>query len=346
MMEHDLQSTSDQNRALDTAPETSGLNDFRLSRSQRAMRSALHLLDNINPTAAAHLAAFFFLRPRRKPVTYTRHLPAGAEKITLYYNLARMNAYSWGAGHKTILLVHGWESHIGQMLPLVTPLVQAGFRVVALDSPGHGQSPKLLTNMYDVGEAVRCALEQLAPVHGLIANSFGAAAAMTALARYPDIQPGRIILLSPMAHINQHLSIYKRLVGIDGRLEANMLHILQQRLPLPLDHFDVAQAVTHIDCPGMIIHDRYDPVIPFESSQHILANWPNAAFMETRNLGHKKLIGSPTVQAAVVNFFGSDHAFRHATASDTHYSLDTATGPQAMLTHMWQPVAYHALKHC
>lgn len=283
------------------------LADFRLSPPQRALRQTLHALDAVSPQSATRLATLLFMRPRRKRVTYVSRLPEGAQRIAIYHGISKLTAYSWGAGDKTILLVHGWESHIGRMLPLVMPLVSAGFRVVALDSPGHGQSPGMLTTMYDVGEAVYNAGVQLGPVHAIVANSFGAAATMTMLAREVDIQPARLVLVSPMTHFEQHMDIYQRLLGIEGRLEANMRSVLQRRLPLSIERFDVAEAVTRVSSLALIIHDIHDPVIPVQAARHVADKWANAALIETSHLGHKKLIANANVQRAIVDFIsGSD----------------------------------------
>lgn len=279
-----------------------GLAEFRLSRSQQTLRTLIHRLNTLSPQTAAQLAAFLFLRPRRKPLKYTDHLPEGAHRIAIYYDLCRLTAYSWGTGDKTIVLVHGWESHIGRMLPLVTPLVEAGFRVVALDSPGHGQSPRLLTNMYEVGEAVRSTLEQIAPVYAIVANSFGAAATVTMLARHQDLQPPHIVLLSPMAHLEQHIDVFKRLLGIDDQLVDRVRSIIQHRMPLPIAEFNVARAITSISSLGLIIHDVDDPVIPFHSVEPIAENWNQAQLISTTGLGHKHLITNADVQAAIVEY--------------------------------------------
>lgn len=306
MQKRNAQHDFDDTRLTSIDPEpvhetTDQLVDFQLNRRQKIIRGALHLFYSIAPTRAAKLASFLFRRPRRKPITYTWHLPVGAEDIHVYHNLQKLVGYSWGDGDKTIVMVHGWESHLGRMLPLVRPLVNAGFRVVAFDGPGHGQSPQLLTNMYDFGEAVRCAIEQQSP-YAVIANSFGAAATTTMLSRQPELQPEKLVLVSPMGHFEHHLAIFNRLVGIDGELEKAMRHQIETKLPRPIAHFDVAQAVKTLNVPGLVIHDLYDPIIPFESSLQVASNWVQGEFKETRHLGHKNVIGNADIQAIITRF--------------------------------------------
>ena len=54
--------------------------------------------------------------------------------------------FAWGAG-PSVLLVHGWEGRGAQLGALVDPLVAAGYRVVALDGPAHGDSPGRLSTL-------------------------------------------------------------------------------------------------------------------------------------------------------------------------------------------------------
>jgi len=75
-----------------------------------------------------------------------------------------------------VFLMHGWGGHSGQMTPFVDPVVTAGFRVVALDLPGHGESAGSVSSLIHFASALVRAAALFRPVHGLVAHSFGAAA--------------------------------------------------------------------------------------------------------------------------------------------------------------------------
>ena len=53
--------------------------------------------------------------------------------------------YAWGNG-PTILCVHGWGGRATNFAAFIGPMVAAGFRVVAFDAPGHGQSSGTLSS--------------------------------------------------------------------------------------------------------------------------------------------------------------------------------------------------------
>ncbi|OYU76299.1 MAG: alpha/beta hydrolase, partial [Burkholderiales bacterium PBB5] len=96
-------------------------------------------------------------------------------------------AWAWGEG-PPVLLLHGWESHAGHMASFVPALLQAGFRVWAMDAPGHGQSEGTATDAVDYGRAVLSAVEVLGLPHAIIGHSVGSAAALFAFSRGVTVQ--------------------------------------------------------------------------------------------------------------------------------------------------------------
>ena len=93
-----------------------------------------------SPAAAAHLAYVLLTRPPRVAErSWQASLREHARQSTLPFGSGHLALYDWGSG-PTVLLVHGWGArgtHLGKLVP---PLVAAGYRVVAFDAPGHGQS--------------------------------------------------------------------------------------------------------------------------------------------------------------------------------------------------------------
>jgi len=286
----------------DTPEKSDNLKDFKLNRRLAAIRSFIHLLCRIHPNLAVKLLVFLFLRPRRRPITYLDQLPDGAEPVTIVHNLLQLKGYQWGKGDKTVLLVHGWESHLGHMLPLVQPLVSSGYRVIAFDGPGHGQSPQLLSNMFEFGEAVRAAIEQHGPIHAVVAKSFGGGATALVLARQQDLDIKRLILISPMNHIRQHIDIFNQLADMPANILTRFVKTVERRIGVYLEACDVTDAMKKLTIPILILHDTEDRVIPVAGSRELAQLAANAQFVETRHLGHKGIVRSKQVSSAMLEF--------------------------------------------
>jgi pimeloyl-ACP methyl ester carboxylesterase len=107
--------------------------------------------------------------------------------------------------HRTIVLIHGAScNHMALVLPLAAPLLKAGFRVIAVDRPGHGHSdrPGGRADASPVRQAALIA-EALravgAPEALVVAHSFAGAIGTTMAINHPRQVKG-LVLLAPATH--------------------------------------------------------------------------------------------------------------------------------------------------
>lgn len=283
------------------------LKAFRANKSLSVILKILRSLCAISPALAVRFSTFLFLHPRRKTLNYVL-LPEGYQKIQIVHNLKKLVAYQWGHGERTIILVHGWESHLGHMIPLIQPLVNAGYKVIAFDGPAHGHSPQLMTNMIDFGNAVMAAIEQQDPVYAVIANSFGAAATSLMLEREPHIKLEKLVMLSPMNHIRQHIDIFEKILGYPANMHARIIEHINKSLPLPIERCDVTEAVKNISTPALIVHDLDDAVIPAKGTLDIAVNYEGSILKNTEGLGHRGVVRHATVHKWILDFLAQDDA--------------------------------------
>ena len=81
-----------------------------------------------------------------------------------------------------MLVIHGWASRTEYMKPLIESYRDAGYRVVALDLPGHGHSSGRRLTMLHALDAARVAGEWFGPFAAIVGHSFGGAVAANAVA--------------------------------------------------------------------------------------------------------------------------------------------------------------------
>ena len=116
-----------------------------------------------------------------------------------------------------VLLVHGWGVSAYMWRDWYAPLASAGFRVVALDLPGHGMSDKSDdANLYTLDglvAALRLLIEseRLAAPH-VVAQSMGGTIALT-LASRAEVKLGRLVLVNPACFGVVHNLSLARLVS-------------------------------------------------------------------------------------------------------------------------------------
>ena len=109
----------------------------------------------------------------------------------------------------TILLIHGWGASIYMWRAWFTPLAAAGFRVVALDLPGHGLSDKPTdAGRYTLDRMV-ASLQELISLARLdrphvVGQSMGGAIALE-MALRADVPVGRLVLVNAASFGNVHI---------------------------------------------------------------------------------------------------------------------------------------------
>ncbi len=293
--------------------ETIPVKDFKgdvtqLSWPLRIFVAALKTLDHIAPATAARLMMAKFITPRRKRnYDYTDQLPPGARRIEVIHNLTKITGWTWGETGRSVLLLHGWEGHTGRMIPLIAPLLQAGYRVFTLDAPGHGLSPTAKTHLLDVGHAIQDMMEQHGEFYAVIAHSFGAAAMAIMLGQTPQLMPEKLVLLSPMRDLQQHFDIFANIAQLSPQGKERVKHLLEARIGLPFEMVSAIEAVRTFKTPGLVIHDRDDTLIPYEVGAMIAQNWRGARFISTNKLGHRQGLNNEDVLNAMLDYLAPVH---------------------------------------
>lgn len=132
--------------------------------------------------------------------------PAGvadvqARWVTLHNGVTLRVVEAGAAGHRTILLMHGWGASLYMWRDWLRPLAQAGWRVLAPDLPGHGLSDKPDdADLYRV-ESLAAVVRELLEIEGLdkvdvVAQSMAGTIALE-LASAPDSPVRRLVLVNP-----------------------------------------------------------------------------------------------------------------------------------------------------
>jgi pimeloyl-ACP methyl ester carboxylesterase len=130
-------------------------------------------------------------------------------RVTLADDTTIRVAESGEKAAQPVLLIHGWGASIYMWRAWFAPLAAAGYRVVALDLPGHGLSDKPSDEgryrLHSLVSTVRevIARRRLRRPH-VVAQSMGATIALElAVSAEPEV--GRPVLVNPAAFGNVHI---------------------------------------------------------------------------------------------------------------------------------------------
>ncbi|MDB4985208.1 MAG: hypothetical protein JWN04_386 [Myxococcaceae bacterium] len=272
----------------------------------KRLRVAVGWVQCVSPSLAAFGVERVFLSPQRhRRPEHERAAFESAQRSTLMHHGRRVPVYSWGTpGRPIVLFAHGWEGRATQVAPYVAPLVEAGFRVVSYDSPGHGAADSALVSVLDfaaVAERVAGSLRE--PVQAAIGHSAGAAALLMASARTPFTD--RIVTIAPPLRPGVFVALYARLLSLSPATEHALNQRLNVRYSRPFSAIDSRDSVARVSAQGLVIHDRADTDVPFAHGEAIAQAWSNAKLFATDGLGHRRVLRDPSVVQSVVDFVGA-----------------------------------------
>jgi len=274
----------------------------RLSVGHRALVLATRSLDAVAPELSARVMLGRFVRPRRKrDADYRDRLPPGAQPLSLQHQGKTLTGWQWGQTGPAVLLAHGWEDHSGSLLRFVQPLRAMGYRVLCLDAPGHGLSPAGDTHLLDCSQALEAMTRAHGPFDSIVAHSFGATAVSVMLARSPGLAPSRLVLIAPMRDMEQHLEVFADIAGLSSERTERLRGLVATHIGCPPRALSAVQAIRQLEAPGLVVHDRFDPVIPYAVGASLAQSWRGARLISTENLGHRRVLACPQVLDAVLD---------------------------------------------
>lgn len=261
-----------------------------------SIRICFAILGRLAPSLAGRLAAKLFAHPRRyERPERERDLIARGTPLLLPGGL---RATEWGEG-PVVLLVHGWEGRGAQLGALVDPLVAAGYRVVALDGPAHGDSPGRTTSAPEFVEALHATRGAVGQFAAIVGHSFGGFTSLLAIAH--GLDAGRLVTIGAPSSVPEVLREFQRLVGLPVRAFPAMVRALEQRVGAPMASFDVASFAPRVRAPVLVVHDVGDEEVPYADATR-LAELLGAHLLRTEGLGHRRILYAPGVVSAIVEF--------------------------------------------
>ena len=277
-------------------------------RGPRWMRMGFAVGSRIAPWLTSSIAARLFLTTRRTlPRDREREALAGARA----HRVAGMAAWVWGEG-PTVLLVHGWNGRATQMGAFVAPLVSRGYRVVAFDAIGHGESHGSRLSLPGMADCVRRVAAELGDVHGILAHSMGAGATTIALEDGLDVE--RAVFVSPPSNPRSFFELFCTTIGVSNRVCARAQRKVETLAGRPMSELRADTIAPRMRTALLIVHDEDDKQVPIRSGQRIAEAWPDARFVRTEGLGHRRILESAYVAGLAASFIDERDGVRQTAA--------------------------------
>lgn len=264
----------------------------------------LNLASLVAPRFTAKAAEKLFSTPRANRLRPKEQQFLGTAQ-QLRRKVAGQNVveYHWGpAEAPLVLLSYGWAYNAGRWRHFVPDLLQAGYRVLAFDPPGHGLAGKGTLNIPANAAIIRELLETYGPATAMIGHSFGGSSNVYALKELPrHLHPQRMVVMASFSFAPSVFREYQKALGLWPSLYWRMVRGFEKKAGHTIDYYDFAMmtaAFPHID--GLLVHDPADDVTPFEESRRYHDFWPGSRLFTPREGGHH--LGTAGITRAVLQF--------------------------------------------
>jgi pimeloyl-ACP methyl ester carboxylesterase len=288
-------------------PARAGSKPAPIPLTLRVLRLLFSRLGPVLPGLMGAWAYRLWFRTRRCPESAAgQRAVASAERETLAVESIPVAVYSWGSG-PVVLFIHGWSGRGSQGAALVKPLTAAGYRLIAIDAPGHGETPGNRTDILECAAVVRAVSATYGPVHGAITHSFGGM--VLAYAMNHGVMVDRVACISAPARVEFLVERFARTLRMPAPVVAGLNQRLEQRFDENI--WDLVSADTNarnLAAPALVIHDVDDEGVPWQQGERIAAAWPGARFIRTQGLGHNRILRDPATIKMVVDFIAAGSA--------------------------------------
>ena len=251
--------------------------------------------------------------------THTRSIETGGQRARIY---------DAGEGCPVVVL-HGWGGRIESMTPVLNCL-SGGFRVIAFDLPGFGESP-LPTGVWgtpDYAAFIRDSLHDLGVDRAMfVGHSFGAKVSLYLAATHQDlveklVAQGSSGLRTPpslRARIKRSVSKGARLVGTAGPPGRTIRDAVYQRIqsedyknagPLrpifvKVVNEDIAGLLPRITAPTLLVWGTEDEAVPLSHAKKMESLIRDSGLVLFEGAGHFAYLDESDRFCRVVNHFFS-----------------------------------------
>jgi len=263
--------------------------------------AAKYVLRVVPESTASSITRALAARTRRPPVSSVEREAMDQASKLHYGEDGRNVAWAWGTG-PLVIFAHGWSGCAAQMAPLALHVSKSGFRCVAIDVTGHGESPKKHTRWEYFLRDIAALSQSLAEdIYAYVGHSAGALTMMAAR-KLKGLHAQRYVCISaPSYPFPPIVAIQRILDPGPGVLERYKEYIAEQ-FETPWERLQSGCAYADAGPDMLLFYDETDRYVDHSEGDKIKGLCPGALLVKTRAYSHGKILGAPELGRAVAEF--------------------------------------------
>jgi pimeloyl-ACP methyl ester carboxylesterase len=206
----------------------------------------------------------------------------------------------------TVLVIHGWRSRTEYMRTLIEAYRDAGYKVVSLDLPGHGQSQGRRLTLVSAVEAARLTGEWFGPFVAVVGHSFGGAVAANAVVGsvkdVPPLAAERLVLIAAPSSLPEIFNDFSRMLSVGPRSQAAMADRVERIAGRPLHEFTGDRQLASTPVPTLVIHAPDDREVSADHARLYAGAGDHVRLYWADGLGHRRILADKGVVERAVGF--------------------------------------------
>lgn len=272
------------------------------------VKTAKFFIRVVPELAAISITRALAAMTRRPPVSsIEREAMAQASKLSYGENNV---AWAWGAG-PLVIFVHGWSGRAAQMAPLALHIANLGFRSVALDVTGHGDSPKRHTRWdYFFRDIAALSQSLHEDIHACVGHSAGGLAMMAARA-LKGIHARRYACICAPSYPFPPIDAIQRKLNPKQAVLENYKAYIAEQFETTWEQLRAGRSYANAGPDLLLFYDETDRYIDHSEGDRIQALCPGARLVKTNAYSHQKILAAPELAWAVGEFLNISLGHQH-----------------------------------
>jgi len=272
------------------------------------LRTKFKTLSKLAPATAGRMAFDLFCTPypkykKRKAPAIFNH----ATNLTVVLkDKTKIKGFEWCSNTpngQTVLIAHGYASFAYKFEHYITPLLKMGYRVLAFDAPGHGQSEGKHINVVVYQEAIEQIMEQCGPVNHFIGHSLGALTLSMIAEQIDRPNERKFVLIAPATKTTTTFDNFFKMMHFNQVTKDAFINQVLSLTAHKVEYFASDRALANYKGPLLWVHDQEDLVCPYKDLLAFQKNAPNnVEFLITNGLGHNKVYKTAEVMDQIMAF--------------------------------------------
>jgi pimeloyl-ACP methyl ester carboxylesterase len=262
------------------------------------------------PESAAYsiVRAMAALTKRTPVLSFEREAMTHASK--LYFGKNNKNvAWAWGKG-PLVIFVHGWGGRAAQMAPLALYIAKLGFRSVAIDITGHGDSPKRHTRWgYFLNDIAGLSQSLHEEIYAYVGHSAGALSMMAAR-NLKGIHAQRYVCISAPSYPFPPITVIQKILNPKKGVVERYKKYIAKDFEADWEKLQTGCSYANAGPDVLLFYDETDQYLSHREGDKIRALCPGAHLIKINGYSHQKILSAPELALAVGEFLKKENADR------------------------------------